>query len=185
MKHETKQSILLWVPSFILLSILNYYISNSIKIFLFLEILITIIIFWSLYHDIVLVEKIKIRRKNNFLKLLKTTFPEGDINDSEEMEINIRNEKILITLNMFKIGRTIKNQIIIHLEITNIDERLKGLCRIKYNCAKIKEQEYITLVEDQLINSISYLVKKTPKIIESTIAEYQYYIKEKQHLITS
>lgn len=185
MKHETKQSILLWLPSFILLSILNYYICNSIKIFLLLEILITIIISWSLYNDIVLVEKIKIRRKNNFLKLLKTTFPEGDINDSEEMEINVRNEKIIISFNIFKIGRTIKNQLIIHLEITNIDERLKQLCRIKYDCTKIKEQEYIRIVEDQLVNSISDLVKKTPVLIENTIAEYQYYIKEKQHLITS
>lgn len=167
------------------IDVLNYYISNSIKTFLFVEVLITIIIFWSLYHDIVLVEKIKIRRKNNFLKLLKTTFPDGDINDSKELEINISNEKILISFNMLKIGRTIKNQLIIHLEITNIDERLKELCRIKYDCTKIKEQEYIRIVEDQLINSISYLVKKAPKIIENTIAEYQYYIKEKQHFITT
>lgn len=152
--------------------------SNSFTVLL--TIILVILFGWQLFYDRVLLEKILVRRKKKVNRMLSEIFEVLVENEFGFLEYNIAGKRILLECNPFQSGRSIHNNINVHLDITHIEEDIKNLCKIHFNCSKINEQDYVSMPVRVIFLTLRGEVKHTKKVVNQILSETEFYIAQKR-----
>ena len=149
---------------------------------IFTFLLILMLIGHQFYFDKVIAKKITLKRKQIIFELLKDKF-EGlkEINPGF-FECHLNNKNILFqyiagTPHKYRIS----NHSIIYFEISNVEDDIKKLCKIHFNCSTIDNRDWVKKPVDLLLsNSLNSLVNNSEKTIQKIISETEIYISQKR-----
>ena len=149
---------------------------------IFTFLLILMLIGLQFYFDRVIAKKISSKRTQVIFELLKGKF-EGlkEINPGF-FECHLNNKNILFqyiagTPHKYRIS----NHSIIHFEISNVEDDIKKLCKIHFNCSTIDNRDWVKKPVDLLLsNSLNSLVNNSEKTIQKIISETEIYISQKR-----
>lgn len=137
---------------------------------------------FQIYFDRVIAPKIPAKRKQKIFELLKDQFKGLQENNLGFFECNIDNKNIVfqyITGAPYRYH--ISNHLTVYFEITDIEEDIKKLCKIHFNCSTIDNRDYVKEQVDVLFsNSLNSLVNESEKILPKIISETEFYISQKR-----
>lgn len=151
----------------------------NVSMFIFL--LLLILIGFQIYFDRVIVKKVSSKRKHKIFELLKNKYEGLKENELGSFECNIDNKNILFEFTTSVYRYNISNHLTVYFEITDIEENIKKLCKIHFNCSTFNNRDWVKEPVDVLIsNSLSSLVKYSEKTIQRVISETEFYISQKR-----
>ncbi|MDQ5928392.1 MAG: hypothetical protein QG594_166, partial [Bacteroidota bacterium] len=82
--------------------------------------------------------------------------------------------------NPMRIGRTISNNIRVHLDITSLEENIKTLCKIHFGCSKINGHDYVTMPVEKYFMLLNSIAKQSRKVVDKIISETEAYVFQKR-----
>lgn len=149
---------------------------------IFILIILLPLISSQIYYNKVIAKKVTLKRKQKIFELLKDKFEGLKEINLGFFECNINNKNILF---QYIAGHPyryhISNHLIVYFEITNIEEDIKKLCKIHFNCSTIDNRDWVKEPIDVLLsNSLNSLVNYSEKTIQRVISETEFYISEKR-----
>lgn len=149
---------------------------------LFIFLLMAMLIVHKIYFNKVIAKKISLKRKQKIFELLKNKFEGLKENDLGYFECNFNNKKVLLKyLAGHPYKYRISNHLTIYIEITHIEDDIKKLCKIHFNCSTIDNRDWVKEQVDILLsNSLNSLVKYSEKTIQRVISETEFYISQKR-----
>ncbi len=136
---------------------------------------------YQIYFDKIIAKRIPIRRKLKIFELLKNKFEGLKENNLGYLEYKINNKNILFG---FTSNRTVKNSfsnnLYIYLDITNIEDDIKKLCKIHFYCSTIDNRDWVEMRVEPFYESLSNLAKYSNKTVQKIISETDFYISQKR-----
>ncbi|SMD35109.1 hypothetical protein SAMN04488029_2346 [Reichenbachiella faecimaris] len=171
-------------PSYIL-----YLLMYVISLFILFKIeilnwyfIISVTIIWLVffYKEEFYIHKIEKLRKEKIYTLLCEKYNGGKETPSGNFEVIYFGEAVLFSYGCISTRGGIRNDLKIFCEITDLDERLKTLCKIHFYYEKLEERDWIHVpFSFSWRNSIQYLAKNSDKRIIEIRTELVKYINEK------
>jgi hypothetical protein len=152
--------------------------SNTFIIFSLIIIL--ILICYQIYFEKIIAKKIPVKRKQKIFELLKKEFEGLKENNLGFLEYRIDNKNILFEYTTRRINNSFSNNLNIHLDITNIEEDIKKLCKIHFYCSTIDNRDWVNMPVEVLNSSLNNLVKNSNKTVHKIISETELYISQKR-----
>jgi hypothetical protein len=141
-----------------------------------------ILIGHQIYFKKVTAKKISLKRKQKIFELLKNKYQGLKENNLGFFECSIEHKNILfeyIAGHPYKYR--ISNHLIVYFEITHIEDDIKKLCKIHFNCSTIDNRDWVRERVDVLLsNSLNSLVRYSEKTIQRIISETELYISQKR-----
>lgn len=148
---------------------------------MFIFSLLLMLIGFQIYFDRVIVKKVSSKRKHKIFELLKNKYEGLKENELGSFECNIDNKNILFEFATSVYRYNISNHLTVYFEITDIEEDIKKLCKIHFNCSTIDNRDYVKEQVDVLFsNSLNSLVNESEKILPKIISETEFYISQKR-----
>lgn len=152
----------------------------SLSFIVFTSCIITIAICYQIYFEKVIAKKIPIKRKKKIFELLKNKY-EGLIeNDLGYLEYKIDDKTILFEYSSTRIKNSFSNNLNVYLDITNIEDDIKNLCKIHFYCSNIDSRDYIGIRVDVFYETLNRLAKYSNKTVDKIISETEFYISQKR-----
>ena len=151
-----------------------------------LPILLTILLFFLVllyqnYFDRVVAKRIITNRKEEIYELLKKEFEGLQENDFGFLEYKFDSKIIMFEYYCVRTRNGFNNQLKIYLDISDLEEDIKKLCKIHFYCFSEGERDYVTMPVDIFYKTLNRLVKNSPKTIAKIIAETDLYVFEKRN----
>ena len=126
---------------------------------------------------------IKEKRKKRLLEFFKTKYANSYILQSNgDILFDFQNEKIMVEYHCDNINGTyLHNSISINIDISEIEKRLKDLCKIHFNTKKKYDKIWVSKLYKPFFRkrSIKYIIQNSEKEIIKAINEYRDYINKK------
>ena len=141
-----------------------------------------IYLYIGIYHSINREEHEQIRRKKT-LKLLSDKYPKGKIDTNNRFKTVYNTHNILIDYKYYNVTYSSinKNTLNIYLDISDLEDDLKSLCKIHFNCRKIEDKDYIYIPRVFAWKySLKSLVKNSEKHMKHMVFKYEQYVNEKR-----
>jgi hypothetical protein len=150
---------------------------------IFILIILLPLISSQIYYNKVIAKKVTLKRKHKIFELLKDKFAGLKEINPGVFECDINNNKNILF--QYIAGHPyryrISNHLIVYLEISNIEEDIKKLCKIHFECSTIDNRDWVKKPVDLFLsNSLNSLVNYSEKTIKSMISETEFYISEKR-----
>jgi hypothetical protein len=139
----------------------------------------SIAISYQIYFDKIIAKKIPVKRKQKIFELLKNKFEGLKENDLGFLEYSIDNKNILFEYTTTRIKNSFSNDLNIYLEITNIENDIKKLCKIHFYCSTIDNRDWVKMPVEVLYGSLNNLAKYSTKTVLKIISETEHYISQK------
>ena len=151
-----------------------------------LPILVTILLFFLVllyqsYFDRVVAKRIITNRKEEIYELLKKEFEGLQENDFGFLEYKFDSKIIMFEYYCVRTRNGFNNHLKIYLDISDLEEDIKKLCKIHFYCFNAGERDYVTMPVDIFYKTLNRLVKNSPKTIAKIIAETDLYVLEKRN----
>ncbi|WP_343696987.1 hypothetical protein [Flavobacterium sp.] len=140
----------------------------------------TLVIIYPIYFEFVLVKKIPLKRKEKIFALLSNKFEGLKENNFGFFEITSNNKNILLEYKAIRHKNGFSNILKVYLDISNIEDDIKNLCKIHFYCTKIDNKDWVEMSVNVFFDSIDNLVKYSGKTIDRMISETEIYISEKR-----
>ena len=153
---------------------------SILYILIMLSVLVLVLLYQN-YFDRVVAKRIIANRKDEIYELLKKEFEGLQENDLGFLEYKINSKTILFEYYCVRIRNGFQDHLKIHLEISDLEEDIKKLCKIHFYCLSIDERDYVTLPVDIFHKTLHRLAKHAGKTITKVISETDLYILEKRN----
>ena len=151
-----------------------------------LPILLTILLFFLVllyqsYFDRVVTKRIITNRKEKIYELLKKEFKGLQENDFGFLEYKFDSKIIMFEYYCVSGRNSFQDHLKIYLDISDLEEDIKKLCKIHFYCFTAGERDYVTMPVDIFYKTLNRLVKHSPETIAKIIAETDLYVFEKRN----
>lgn len=143
-------------------------------------IIFSIAISYQIYFDKKIAKKIPDQRKKRIFELLNDEFDGLIENHLGFLEYRIDNKTILFEFTTIRIKNSFSNKLTIYLDITNIEDDIKKLCKIHFYCATIDDKDWVTMPVEALYASLSNLANYSTKTVRKIISETDIYVSQKR-----
>ena len=140
----------------------------------------SIAIIYQIYFEKIIAKKIPIKRKQKIFELLKNKFEGLKENNLGFLEYNTDNKNILFEYTTTRIKNSFSNNLNIYLDITNIENDIKKLCKIHFYCSTIDNRDWVKMPVEVLYESLDNLAKYSTKTVLKIISETDLYIFQKR-----
>jgi hypothetical protein len=140
----------------------------------------SIAISYQIYFEKIMAKKIPVKRKQKIFELLNKEFEGLKENTLGFLEYNLNNKNILFEYTTTRIKNSFSNDLNIYLDITNIENDIKKLCKIHFYCSTIDNRDWVKMPVEVLYESLNNLAKYSPKTVDKIISETEFYISEKR-----
>ncbi|WP_115889609.1 hypothetical protein [Flavobacterium cutihirudinis] len=118
-------------------------------------------------------------RKQKIFNLLKIKFEGLYENNLGFFEYSVNNKNILFEYKTYRY-KTVTNILKVYLDISIVEEDIKKLCKIHFNCANIDNRDWVEMEVDVFFDTLNNLVKYSNKTVSKIIYETDIYISEKR-----
>lgn len=153
----------------------------SITLIVFLIIIFSIAIGYQIYFDKKFAKKIPVERKLKIFELLKNEFEGLKENQLGFLEYSTENKNILFEYTCVRtVKNSFSNNLRVYLDITNIEDDIKKLCKIHFYCSTIDDKDYVTMPVEVLFPSLPNLANYANKTVGQIISETDFYISHKR-----
>lgn len=140
----------------------------------------SIAIGYQIYFEKIMAKKIPVKRKQKIFELLKNEFEGLKENNLDFLEYSIGNKNILFEYTTTRIKNSFSNNLNVYLDITNIENDIKNLCKIHFYCSTIDNRDWVKMPVEVLYESLNNLAKYSTKTVTKIISETEFYISEKR-----
>lgn len=118
-------------------------------------------------------------RKQKIFNLLKNKFEGLYENNLGFFEYSVNNKKILFEYKTYRY-KTVTNILKVYLDISIVEEDIKKLCKIHFNCANIDNRDWVVMPVEVFFDTLNNLAKYSSKTVSKIIYETDIYISEKR-----
>lgn len=146
----------------------------------FLILFFSITIGFSIYFEKVIAKRIPVSRKQKIYELLKNDFKELKENNLGFFECDIDGKKILFEYIVTRYKFNFSNYLYLYLDITNLEEDIKKLCKIHFYCSNIDNRDWVKMEVTVLFSTVDILAKHSKKTVNELISETSIYILQKR-----
>ena len=135
---------------------------------------------YQIYFEKVIAKQIPTKRKQKIFELLKNKYQGLKENNLGFLEYSINNKNILFEYTTTRFKNSFSNNLNIYLDITNIEDDIKKLCKIHFYCSTIDNRDWVKMPVDVLYESLNNLAKYSNKTVLKIISETEFYISQKR-----
>lgn len=118
-------------------------------------------------------------RKHKIFELLKKKYQGLKENDLGFFEYSTNSKNILFGYKTYR-SKTITNILKVYLDISTVEEDIKNLCKIHFNCTNIDDRDWVEMPVEVLFDTLNNLAKKSSKTVTKIISETDFYISQKR-----
>lgn len=135
---------------------------------------------YQIYFEKVIAKRIPVKRKQKIFDLLKNEFDGLQENNLGFLEYKIDNKNILFGYTTRRIKNSFSNDLTIYLDINEIEDDIKKLCKIHFYYSTIDNRDYVTMRVDVFYETLNRLVNYSNKTVEKIISDTDFYISQKR-----
>lgn len=150
------------------------------QIFFLFFISFLIIIGCHTYFEKVMAKRIIKKRKEKIFKLLKNDFEGLKENNFGFFEYKINTKYILFDYTATIYRLSISNHLCVYLDINDLEDDIKKLCKIQFYCSNIENRDYVTMPVEVFYETLNRLSKHSKKTVQEIISNTDYYISQKR-----
>lgn len=152
----------------------------SIFYILIMLLILVLVLLYQSYFDRIVAKRIIANRKDEIYELLKKEFEGLQENDLGFLEYKFKSKTILFEYYCVRVRHGFQDHLKIYLDISDLEEDIKKLCKIHFYCFNVDERDYVTMPVDIFCTTMVRLVKHSSKTIAKIIADTEDYISEKR-----
>ncbi|OXA73614.1 hypothetical protein B0A67_02750 [Flavobacterium aquidurense] len=135
---------------------------------------------YQIYFQKVIAKKIPSKRKQKIFRILKVRFQGLKENNLGFFEYQIDNKNILFEYKTIRNKNNFSNILKIYLDISNIEDDIKKLCKIHFYCSNIDNRDWVGLHVKAFYGSLNNLAKNSDKTLHEIISDTETYISIKR-----
>ncbi|MBZ4041267.1 hypothetical protein [Flavobacterium hibisci] len=118
-------------------------------------------------------------RRQKMFELLNQQYEGLKENNLGYFEYSINNKNILFEYKTYR-SKTVVNILKVYVDISNIEEDIRKLCKIHFYCVNIDNRDWVEMPVDVIFDTLNNLAKKSNKTVSKIISETEIYISEKR-----